>query len=84
MAQYINPRGQKRKPEDGQGPSGQSVKKLREESGPGPDPNGDLYWVVQWYASAEIITSMWPCIHWCLAGDHLSIRNTKRGTGMVY
>jgi DNA repair and recombination protein RAD54B len=50
MSQYINPRGQKRKPEDGLGLSGHSDKKLREENGAGPDPNGELYWVVQWYA----------------------------------
>ncbi|KAF9653003.1 hypothetical protein BDM02DRAFT_3266009 [Thelephora ganbajun] len=48
MSQYTTSRGQKRKPEDGQGSSGHPDKRLREENGSGHDPNGELYWVVQW------------------------------------
>ena len=78
MSHHINSRGQKRKPEDGQGSSGHLDKRLREEN----DPSGDLYWVVQWYAQMKTVTFQQSCIHRCLPGDHPSIRNTKRGTEM--
>ena len=79
-----NSRGQKRKPEDGHGPSSHSHKRLREEIRPRSDPESELYWVVQWYAAAETVTPMQSYIHRCLPGDHLSTRNTRRGMGMVY
>lgn len=82
MSYNINPRGQKRKPEDGQGPSGHPDKRPREENGPSNDPNGELYWVVQWCARVEIVIFQRFCIHRCLLGDHPSTRNTRPGTGM--
>ena len=83
MSRYVNPRGQKRKPEDGQASSGYPDKRLREESSHSREPNGELYWVVQWYARMETVTFQQSCIHRRLPGDHLSTRNTRRGTETV-
>jgi hypothetical protein len=55
MLERTDPRGQKRKPEDGQWSSSHPNKRLREESDAGLDPNGEIYWVVQWYALAETL-----------------------------
>jgi len=56
MSHSINPRGQKRKPEDGQASSGRLDKRIREEGGQSHDPNRDIYWVVQWYARMGTVT----------------------------
>lgn len=78
MSQHVNPRGQKRKPEDGQGPSGHPDKRLREANSLSHDPNGELYWVVQWYAGWRQLRQ-WSHIHRCLPGGRPNTKNTKRG-----
>jgi len=80
MSEQINSRGQKRKPEDGQGSSGHLDKRLREANGPVHDPNGELYWVVQWCAQVETVTFQPSYIHRCFPGDRLNTGNTRRGT----
>lgn len=54
MSHDINPRGQKRKAEDGRGYSDYPDKRLREKRDCGP--NGELYWVVQWYVRIQAVT----------------------------
>ena len=59
MSQNVNPRGQKRKLEDGHGSSGHPDKRLRETNVSSHNSNGELYWVVQWCAGWQTVTFLY-------------------------